>query len=147
MFIKSLDRAEDYELCADIWLAASLEAHDFVSPSFWHGQRSAMAECYLPDTTIYLAVDDERVIGFASLDGSCLAALFVRPEDQGRGAARMLLDHLFDCYEELTLSVYLKNRKAITFYERRGFEAGQESLCPHTGETEIAMRRHKKTPV
>ena len=39
---------KDYSTCADIWLTASLAGHDFVPAAFWRGQRTAMAEHYLP---------------------------------------------------------------------------------------------------
>ena len=147
--IKRLDRASDYELCADIWLESSLAAHGFISAAFWRDHRSAMAQRYLPESAVYLAVEENsgRILGFAALDGSCLAALFVRPADQGRGAGQALLKFLLTDAAELSLAVYLKNTRAIAFYKRHGFEAGEERVCPHTGETEMTMSWHKKTPV
>ena len=147
--IRRLDRPEDYGLCADIWLESSLAAHDFIPASFWRDQRSMMAERYLPGSAVYLAIDEGsgRILGFAALDGPRLAALFVRPEDQGRGVGRTLLNYLFDRKDELSLAVYLKNGRAIAFYLRQGFESGETGVCPHTGEAEMTMRWHKKTPV
>ena len=149
MFIRCLDRVEDYGVCADIWLESSLEAHDFIPAAFWREQRAAMAERYLPGSSVYLAVDEDsgRTLGFAALDGTHLAALFVRPEDQGRGLGRALLNYLFDRKDELSLAVYLKNSRAIALYLRHGFESGEAGVCPHTGEAEITMRWHKKTLV
>ena len=147
MVVKSSDAAADRVICADIWLESSLAAHDFIPACFWRAQRQAMIDRYLPVSTVYLAVNGERVAGFAALNGSVLAALFVRPEDQGLGAGRALMGHLFDRHEKLFLSVYLKNHRAIVFYERLGFVPGEEDVCPHTGELERSMVWHKKTPV
>lgn len=37
-----LARPDEYADLVDIWLEASLQAHDFIPEAFWHSQRDAM---------------------------------------------------------------------------------------------------------
>ncbi len=73
-------QADDMEAVLAIWLAASIQAHDFIEPDFWHAQRDAMRERYLPASETYVAETSGQVVGFYSLYENTLAAIFVQPE-------------------------------------------------------------------
>lgn len=130
---------ETLETCADIWLAASVAAHDFIDPDFWIANRDAMVEQYLPESELSLATRDGVVVGFAAVRGDVLEALFVRPDFWGRGVGRELLAELFATRPRLRLSVYRKNARALSFYQKAGFIETTARLCPGTGEEEIEM--------
>ena len=132
------DRSE-ITACADIWLQASLAAHDFAAPDFWHGHYEAMKEQYLPASEVYLAKEEDAAMGFAAVHQGALEALFVRPTWWGKGVGSRLLRHIQDLHTELTLAVYSKNGRAVDFYLHHGFTEIQEQTCPHTGEPEISM--------
>ena len=55
----------EIETCADIWLQASLAAHDFVPSDFWRKHLGAMKEQYLPASEVYLS--KEKVLFWALL--------------------------------------------------------------------------------
>lgn len=44
----------DMELVLEIWLNASVKAHDFVSPDFWQSQLENMRSIYLPASDVYV---------------------------------------------------------------------------------------------
>ena len=41
----------DIEAVLDIWLTASIKAHDFVAPEFWESQVANMRDLYIPAST------------------------------------------------------------------------------------------------
>lgn len=99
---------------------------------FIHGEE--LFQLFLRDDyKAMVAVDGDRVIGFASVrDGNFLSLLFVDEEYHRQGVGRALLDHM---------STYLKEQKgeaimyltaspyAIDFYKKLGFfTRGQEQI-------------------
>ncbi|OXS28080.1 MAG: hypothetical protein BCS36_01780 [Desulfovibrio sp. MES5] len=133
----------DYAACADIWLEASLLAHDFVDPALWSAQREAMARHYLPASQVTLFRGADRPIAFAAVcrpEGEdLLAALFVAPAYWRKGIGSALLRHVLGGRNRLRLDVYRANTGALAFYKSMGFAPVGESLCGHTGQLQIAM--------
>ncbi|WP_027896741.1 N-acetyltransferase [Zestomonas thermotolerans] len=130
----------DGDAVLDIWLKASIQAHDFVPASFWRERLPAMREHYLPQAETLVLEENGRVVGFASLHGQRLAALFVSPEAQARGLGRLLLDAAKRRRASLELSVYRTNARALAFYRAGGFVTVDETCDPHTGQPELTMR-------
>lgn len=128
-----------HEACADIWLAASLAAHDFIPRPYWEGNRQAMAERYLPASVVRTAFRDGAIVGFSAVRGDALEALFVHPDYWNRGVGKELLGALFTEHARLELNVYTNNQRAVDFYRRAGFRETARGLCPHTGEPEATM--------
>jgi putative acetyltransferase len=79
------------------------------------------------------------VVGFASLVGDDLAALFVEPGSQCEGIGAALLEHVKAIRARLSLSVYVENDRAAAFYGRHGFERIAEKIEPETGRPETVM--------
>ena len=98
-----------------------------------------MKEQYLPGSDAYLAKEGETIIGFAAVCQGALEALFVRPTCWGKGVGSRLLWHVQGLHTELTLAVYSRNSRAVSFYLHHGFTVCREQTCPHTGEPEILM--------
>jgi len=139
MIITLTKDSSEIEACADIWLQASLAAHDFVSPEFWHKNYEAMKEQYLPGSDLYLAQEEDTILGFAAVNQGALEALFVQPTCWGKGVGSRLLQHVQSLHTELTLAVYSKNSRAVGFYLHHGFTVCREQTCPHTGEPEVVL--------
>jgi ribosomal-protein-alanine N-acetyltransferase len=102
----------------------------------------------------YLAVDDEAgdLVGFGSCreDGGVVTlGLGLRPDHTGRGLGAAFLAALLDCARErfapqaFALSVAAFNQRAITVYERAGFERVRVfTHATNGGEWEfVEMRR------
>lgn len=132
-------QAEDADAIVAVWLAASEEAHRFVEPGFWRSRADDLRHTYLPAAETYVAETDGRVVGFASLVGDDLAALFVDPRGQCRGVGSALIEHVQTCRSRLSLAVYSDNHRARAFYERHGFRPVQERTDEVTGQPETAM--------
>ncbi|WP_192891047.1 N-acetyltransferase [Vibrio bathopelagicus] len=131
--------AADTETVLDIWLTASIKAHDFMSPEFWELQVGNMRDIYLPASRTYVFQGDGEVRGFYSLYEGILAAIFVSPQHQGCGIGKQLMQHAkLEC-PNLSLNVYQENQATIEFYLSQGFEIVTEQADEHTGHQEYTM--------
>ncbi|MFW3616715.1 GNAT family N-acetyltransferase [Billgrantia antri] len=131
--------AEDIPQLVDIWLRASQLAHDFIPATFWHERADDMARIYLPGAETYVLEVAGRAIGFAALNGDHLEALFIDPELQSFGHGTHLMAHAMGKRQRITLCVYSRNVRAVSFYRRLGFRAVEERLDPLSGESETLM--------
>ncbi len=134
-----LMKPREIDAVVDIWFAASLQAHSFIPEAFWRAGRTAMRNEYLPGAETWVYEDDNKIVGFCSLAGERLAALFVSPEFQGAGVGTRLLNHAKSIRSRLELSVYVENQRAYAFYARRGFGSVRERIDPHSGQRETVM--------
>ena len=73
---------------------------------------------------VYLLVKDEELIGSVALKGSEIDDLIVAPEFQNKGYGKQILLWALENIksEKIILHVAQWNRKAISLYERNGFE-------------------------
>src|SRR5690606_41455748 len=84
-------RADDIDAILDIWLSASIQAHDFIDSAFWVSKVGDMSDIYLTasQTRGYDAAG--RVHGFYSLYEGSLAASVVAPRSQRQRIRSVLL--------------------------------------------------------
>lgn len=130
----------DFEPVLDIWLQASILAHHFIAPEFWHAQLGAMREIYIPSAVTRVFEVDGQVRGFSCVYENTLAALFVSPAYQDRGVGTQLLEDAMGSRGALQLSVYSQNVSRIHFYQKHGFIVLSEQRDEHTGHLEKMMR-------
>lgn len=133
-------RCEDFGRMADIWLEASVAAHGFIPREYWEANAEPMRTRYLPSAENYAYVEDGRAVGFISLNGEHIEALFVSPSCQGRGIGSALLGYAKNLCRTLTLAVYKENSGAMRFYMDRGFSVVEERVDVQTNHPEIIMK-------
>ena len=78
--------------------------------------------------SVWVAVDEGRIVGVASRDGEWVRQLFVAAERTGQGIGQRLLDRMLDEARKddmprLSLWTFQRNAGACRFYERNGFVA------------------------
>ena len=129
----------DMDAVLGVWLNASIKAHDFIAPDYWVARVGDMQQVYLPAAESYVYEEDGEVLGFLSLVGTALSALFVAPDRQGEGIGTRLLVHAQQLRPELTLRVYAANVRSIAFYEKHGFRRVGSQADEHTGHEEWTM--------
>ena len=134
-----LFRESDMDSVLDIWLRASIKAHDFVEKEFWQSHVKDMREVYIPGSETYVLEDNNQVLGFFSLYEKTLAALFVDPDHQGKGIGTRLMDKAKSLRRKIDLCVYSENTTALGFYVKCGFTVKKERPEPHTGHRETLM--------
>ncbi|MEV8326786.1 GNAT family N-acetyltransferase [Kitasatospora sp. NPDC059811] len=117
--------AEDAGVVTEVFLASRTATMPYL-PRL-HSDEATLSwitHVVLPDTRVWLAEDagTGAVLGFASLDGSLLDHLYLRPEARRRGIGTVLLEAVRSASpQELSLHVFQKNTEARAFYERHGF--------------------------
>ncbi len=129
----------DLDQVIDIWLNASLSAHDFIDSGFWKSHVAAMRDTYIPSSETYIYEDNNTIKGFVSLLNDTVAALFVTPSEQGTGIGTQLVEKSKEVRKQLTLNVYKENVKSVEFYGKCGFKKVKEQLDEHTGHPELVM--------
>lgn len=132
-------RETELEEIVNIWYEASIIAHPFIPASFWAFQRRAMKEKYLPLAENLVFEEEGKIMGFISLVGERVCALFVAPEKQNQGIGRTLLEYAKALKGSLSLKVYKENKNALAFYEKRGFVVKGEEIDEYTGCAQILM--------
>ncbi|TYP89294.1 putative acetyltransferase [Sphingobacterium allocomposti] len=137
--VRTMSNGDIDELVA-IWLDVSIKAHDFIPKKYWVENKTLMKADYLPNAEIYVAEVAGRIDGFVALIKNHIAAFFVRSEQQGKGIGTILLDYARELRSELTLNVYQKNKKSVSFYQAKGFEIAAETWDERTQEMEFIMR-------
>ena len=63
----------------------------------------------------------------------------VSDEMQSQGIAKLLMNFIKARRDRLSLNVYQKNKQAIRFYQREGFEIQCEGVDEATGEQDYVM--------
>ncbi|ENQ8746675.1 N-acetyltransferase [Vibrio parahaemolyticus] len=131
--------SNDLDSVLEIWLEASVKAHDFVPADFWGSQVESMRNIYIPASEVIVYEIESKIVGFYALYESTLAAIFVFPEFQGKGIGKQLLSHAKAQRAILSLSVYKENQASYQFYLSQGFAVVSEQLDEHTGHPEYTM--------
>lgn len=131
-------REEDLDRVAGLWLDTNLKAHDFIPAQYWRGNFDAVRGMLL-QAEVYVWEKDGAIQGFAGLDGSYIAGLFVADGAQSGGIGKRLIEFLKAEKPKLTLNVYRRNTRAVRFYQREGFQIAGEGTDEATGEAEYRM--------
>ncbi|WP_218997501.1 hypothetical protein [Shewanella algae] len=98
--IRSFAKEDMYPLL-EIWLTASIDAHDFIAADFWQSQLDNMRRVYIPAAENYVYQHGAEVLGFYSLYENSLAALFVKPallRNSDRKPNRLKLSNSYTTY-------------------------------------------------
>ena len=130
---------EEISTIVELWYETSIEAHYFISKEYWKANKAEMKEKYIPNSETYVAEKDKNIAGFISLMDNYLAAIFVKPQEQGKKIGTTLLNYVKDLKKKLQLKVYSKNIKSFEFYKTNGFSVQSESVDESTGEKELLM--------
>ena len=125
-----------------LWLETNIDAHDFISPTFWKSNYDMVKEM-IPQGATYIYEKENKVIAFIGMTEGYIGGLFVESKYQCKGVGKELLNHVKVRYQTLQLSVYEKNTKAVTFYLRQGFVITTKVVDENTGELEYHMTWNK----
>lgn len=114
--------SRDASRILDIWSRAVDATHDFLLPA----DRAAIGEevkVFLPQAPLTLAVDgSDRPLGFMFLHEGHMEALFIDPDQHGKGIGKALVQRALALHPALTTDVNEQNAGAMGFYRQLGFE-------------------------
>ncbi|TNE55165.1 MAG: N-acetyltransferase [Bacteroidetes bacterium] len=133
-------RNTDTESILECWEEASAIAHPFLEVAFIEQERKNIREIYLPNTETWVYDEKSRVVGFISMLGHEVGAIFIRPECQGRSIGTILMDHVSDMHQMLEVEVFEKNAIGRSFYEKYGFRQVKRYIHAETGQSMLRMK-------
>ena len=136
-------RKADINKVADIWLDTNIKAHNFIPAQYWKRNFDLVKELLL-QATVYVYEDKQEIQGFVGLSDEYIEGIFVSAEMQSQGIGKILLNYVKGKRNNLLLNVYQKNARAISFYQREGFEIQCNGIDEATGERDYAMAWQRK---
>ena len=140
--IRKLQKA-DINKVAEIWLDTNIKTHYFISAQYWKSNFELVKELLL-QATVYVYEDKQEIQGFIGLSNEYIEGIFVSAEMQSQGIGKILLNYVKGKRNKLILNVYQKNTRAISFYQREGFEIQYSGLDEATGEKDYVMAWQQK---
>ena len=136
-------RKADINKVANIWLDTNITAHYFIPVQYWKSNFELVKELLL-QATVYVYEDKQEIQGFIGLNDEYIEGIFVSDEMQSLGIGKFLLNYAKDKRSKLLLNVYQKNTRAISFYQREGFEIQCNGIDEATGERDYVMAWKRK---
>lgn len=136
-------RKVDINKVAEIWLDTNIKIHYFISAQYWKSNFELVKELLL-QATVYVYEDKQEIQGFIGLSNEYIEGIFVSAEMQSQGIGKILLNYVKGKRNKLILNVYQKNTRAISFYQREGFEIQYSGLDEATGEKDYVMAWQQK---
>lgn len=122
-----------------IWLEANIEAHNFTPKEYWI-ENFDMVKQMLPSADVFVFEERNIIKGFIGVVGqNYIAGLFVKKEYQNEGVGQRLIEYCKFEYEYLKLDVFIKNKKAVNFYQKNDFIVLGKSIHEDTKEMEYTM--------
>ena len=136
-------RKVDINKVAEIWLDTNIKTHYFISAQYWKSNFELVKQLLL-QATVYVYEDKQEIQGFIGLSNEYIEGIFVSAEMQSQGIGKILLNYVKGKRNKLILNVYQKNTRAISFYQREGFEIQYSGLDEATGEKDYVMAWQQK---
>jgi len=136
-------RKVDINKVAEIWLDTNIKTHYFISAQYWKSNFELVKELLL-QATVYVYEDKQEIQGFIGLSNEYIEGIFVSAEMQSQGIGKILLNYVKGKRNKLILNVYQKHTRAISFYQREGFEIQYSGLDEATGEKDYVMAWQQK---
>ena len=132
----------DLDEVMDLWLHANIESHSFIEADYWK-KNYDMVRKLIPEAEVFVEEENEEILGFIGLTDNYIAGIFVKATEQSKGVGTELLRTVMKIKDYLKLNVYKKNRKAVVFYQHRGFKIVNHEIDENTSEEEYTMEWHR----
>ena len=140
--IRRMQRA-DIDRVADIWLDTNIRAHNLIPKQYWQNNFSIVKEM-LSQSEIYVYGEKNEIQGFVGLSDKYIEGIFVSSKEQSKGIGNLLMCYVKNIKNQLSLSVYQKNIRAVNFYQKEDFNIQSENVDENTGEKEYIMTWKRK---
>lgn len=140
-------KGSDCEDVLTVWAKASALAHPFLADEFLEVERHNIPNIYLPNAETWVWEVDGRVVGFISLLGNEVGAIFVDPAFHRQGIGRALVGRAQALRGELEVEVFEKNLLGRTFYTELGFKLMHRKVHDQTGFAVMRLRLAANNPL
>ena len=125
------------------WLDTNIRAHNFISKQYWQNNFNIVKEM-LSQSEIYVYEEKSEIQGFVGLSDKHIEGIFVSSKVQSKGIGNLLMCYVKNIKNQLSLSVYQKNIRAVNFYQKEDFNIQSENVDENTGEKEYIMTWKRK---
>jgi putative acetyltransferase len=130
----------DLDEVLSAWENASRLAHPFLTNKLIETTRKNIPVVLLPKADTWVYEREGVVVGFISLIGNEVAALFVQPAFHGTGAGRALVDKARELHGDLEVEVFEINTIGLQFYLKYGFVPFLEKNHEITNKKVVRLR-------
>ncbi len=133
-------KEKDMNRVMEIWLDTNIKTHNFIDQKYWNDNLELVRKM-LPQSEVYVYKNENcnEIQGFIGINSDYIDGIFVWSEVQSKGIGKQLLEFVKTIRNRLTLNVYEKNGRAISFYENENFIIQSENIDENTGEKEYFM--------
>ena len=133
-------RENDLSAVMQIWLDTNIKAHNFIPHKYWAENFKSVKDM-LPKAEIYVYENDttKQIDGFIGFTDHYIEGIFVKESVQSKGVGKQSLEHTKGIKPNMSLKVYQKNTRAISFYQRENFLIQSEGMDDTTNEKEFIM--------
>ena len=125
---------QDLDDLLSAWESASRLAHPFMDESFFDKECANIPALYLPNADTWVALKDNKVVGFIALIGNEVGGFFVDASQHGHGLGKALMDKAQALHGDLEVDVFKQNPVGRRFYDNYGFKFIEEKVWADTGD-------------
>ncbi|GAA3635552.1 GNAT family N-acetyltransferase [Lactobacillus hamsteri] len=129
---------KDLNRLMKIWLDSNLDTHDFVPASYWQNHYDEVRNALL-QANVFAYEDNDKILGFVGMIDHYLAGIFVDEKYRGHGVGTKLLAYIKQNYDNFSLHVYEKNKRAVSFYIAQGMKISMIDIDQDTNGREYSM--------
>ncbi|SDD55396.1 acetyltransferase [Kordiimonas lacus] len=115
-------RATDHARLFDIWHAAVVATHHFLSEADLAEIAGVVKDQYLPNADFSVFADaSDRPLGFMGCTDNNIDALFIDPAAHGQGIGKQFIAKMKELFDTVTVQVNEQQPQAHAFYKACGF--------------------------
>jgi putative acetyltransferase len=133
-------RSGDTDDLIVVWLASTIPGQPFVPEAEWRALESEIRDDLLPIADTWVVEQDDELVAFMSIIDHMIGGLFTRPEHQGEGHGRALVEHAKGLVNPLFVEMFEANEDAVRFYRNRGFVDHEQTIHEGSGLRMLTMR-------
>lgn len=133
---------KDLDQVMSIWLQVNMESHSFIEADYWKNNYEMVREM-IPKAEVLVSEENGQIRGFIGLIDTYIAGIFVRAAEQSKGVGTGLLHTVMKSRDNLRLTVYKKNMRAVSFYQHYGFQIKNQEIDESTSEEEYMMEWYR----
>ncbi|WP_423363088.1 GNAT family N-acetyltransferase [Mycoplasma sp. P36-A1] len=141
MIEKATDK--DINQIMTIWLDINIKTHYYINSNYWYDNFDYV-KAAINNSDIYLYKVKNEIVGFIGLTNNYIAGIFIKEDYQKKGIGQLLINHVKNNNSTLELTVYQKNKQAISFYFNNDFLIKDKSLDEINKEIEYTMIWNKQ---
>lgn len=134
-------QAADCDAILRVWSLATAVANPFLDKDFLQQEYQNIPALYLPMAETWVWQEKQSLVGFMSLLGNEVGALFVDPAYHRQGIGRALINHAQQLRGALEVEVFEQNLQGRKFYAQMGFKLLQQKIHDQTGNSVWRLRQ------